>query len=415
MTVVHVGARLRGRARDRVGPLNASALFLLVPVAVLVTIGLMMVLSASSVAGLQQGSAFLYFTRQVLWAVVGIAAMAICSAVDYRRWRTLGYGLLAAGAAGLVAVLLPGIGVRAGGSSRWIAVGPLRLQPSEIAKLALILVVADLCVRKAGRLRTAQELIFPVGALAGLVGALVFAQPDLGTTLVLGMLAFTILFAAGASLPALGLVGSAGGLAAVVLALSRGYQRARIFSFLDPFGDRLGGGYQAVQSLIALGSGGVFGVGPGTSRQKWLYVPNAHTDFIFSILGEETGLIGTLIVVGLLALLAFAGLRIARRAPDPFGRLVAAGITAWIAGQAIVNVGAVTGLLPITGIPLPLVSFGGTALVVTLAGVGIMVNIARQEVWPPGEAERPVALRPRSPDRPAPLPARGRGATGRLR
>src|SRR5207245_2275456 len=177
----------------------------------------------------------------------------------------------------------------------------------------------------------------------------------------------------------------------ILFALWAGYLRARLFSFTNPFNDPLNTGYQAVQSQIALGSGGLFGVGLGAGRQKWLYVPNAHTDFIFSIIGEEVGLLGTFAVIALFALLAYAGVRIARRAPDKFGRIVAGAITAWIVGQAVINMGAVTGLLPITGVPLPLVSFGGSSLVFTLTAIGILINIGRQEEWPPKKDPAPVA------------------------
>jgi cell division protein FtsW len=193
------------------------------------------------------------------------------------------------------------------------------------------------------------------------------------------MIVFAVLFVGGTSLPLVGGLGL-GGLAGVVgLSYAEGYRRARLLSFLHPFADKYNSGYQAVQSMIALGSGGIFGVGLGQSRQKWLYVPNSYTDFIFAILGEELGLVGTLGVIALFVMLAYAGVRIANRAPDAFGRLLAAGATAWIVGQAIINMGAVTGLLPITGVPLPLVSFGGSALVFTLIAVGILANIARQE------------------------------------
>jgi cell division protein FtsW len=234
--------------------------------------------------------------------------------------------------------------------------------------------------------------VLPLGIIAVGVMGLVVVQPDLGTSLVLGMIMFVLLFAGSVPLRLLGGIGAAGAMSVFALAMSAGYRKERLLGFLDPFGDRLNSGYQAVQSMIALGSGGLAGVGLGASRQKWMYVPNAHTDFIFAIIGEEMGLVGTLAVVGVFVLLAYAGIRVARRAADSFGRLVATGVTAWIVGQAIINMGAVTGMLPITGVPLPLVSFGGSALVFTLAGIGILANIAQQEVWPPARATAaPVA------------------------
>ncbi|TMK17924.1 MAG: putative lipid II flippase FtsW, partial [Actinobacteria bacterium] len=326
-----------------------------------------MILSASSVSSYTRyGSSFLFFKRQLVWAALGVAGGIVTSRVDYRRWRSAGWILLLVTIGGLVLVLHPAFGTRAGGSARWIGFGSIRVQPSEIAKLALLLVAADICVRKQGKMTTLREVALPLGIVSFLVAALIMLQPDLGTMLIIAMIIFVVIFVGGVPLPLLGSIGLMCSLGAVGLALTEGYRRARLFSFLNPFRDPLNAGYQSVQSLIALGSGGFFGVGLGASRQKWLYVPNAHTDFIFAILGEELGLIGTLAVIALFVGFAYAGIRIARRAPDPFGRLVASGITVWIVGQAIVNMGAVTGLLPITGVPLPLVSFGGSALVISL-------------------------------------------------
>jgi cell division protein FtsW len=250
-------------------------------------------------------------------------------------------------------------------------------------------------VRKNGRMTTLREVILPLGVLVAIVAGLIMLQPDLGTTLIVAAIVFVVIFVGGLPLPLIAGLGVVGLLGAGGMALAEGYRRARIFAFLNPFADPLNSGYQAVQSLIALGSGGFFGVGLGASRQKWLYVPNAHTDFIFAILGEELGLIGTMMVIGLFVGFAYLGVRTARRAPDAFGRLVAIGVTTWIVGQAIVNMGAVTGLLPITGVPLPLVSFGGSALVVSLIGIGILANIARQEQWPPPGTAKANAQKPR--------------------
>lgn len=376
----------RARTGERRGAgVGTRSYYLVVAVTgILLGFGLVMILSASSVSSYARyGSSFLFFKRQVLWAAIGVALMFGVSRVDYRKWRPVSWVLLLASLAGLVLVLHPALGQRVGGSSRWLGVAGLRVQPSELAKLALLLVAADVVTRKQGRLSSLRELMLPLGLVTCLAVGLVLMQPDLGTTLIIAATVFAVAFVGGTPLPLLGGAGVLGATAVAGLALGEGYRRARIFSFLDPFADPLNSGYQAVQSLIALGSGGFFGVGLGASRQKWLYVPNAHTDFIFAILGEEMGLVGTLMVVGLFVAFAYAGVRIARRAPDPFGRLVAAGVTAWIVGQATVNMGAVTGLLPITGVPLPLVSFGGSALVFSLAGIGILANIARQERWPP--------------------------------
>jgi cell division protein FtsW len=364
--------------------------------AILLGFGLVMILSASSVSSYTQyGSSFMFFQRQVMWAVIGVAAMFVASRIDYHRWRGLGWIVLLATIGGLVLVLHPSFGTRVGGSSRWLGFGSLRIQPSEIAKLALLLVAADVVVRKNGRMTTLREVILPLGVLVAIVAGLIMLQPDLGTTLIVAAIVFVVIFVGGLPLPLIAGLGVVGFLGAGGMALAEGYRRARIFAFLNPFADPLNSGYQAVQSLIALGSGGFFGVGLGASRQKWLYVPNAHTDFIFAILGEELGLIGTMMVIGLFVGFAYIGVRTARRAPDAFGRLVAIGVTTWIVGQAIVNMGAVTGLLPITGVPLPLVSFGGSALVVSLIGIGILANIARQEQWPPPGTSKAKAQKPR--------------------
>jgi cell division protein FtsW len=376
--------KARRSSRAAGARMTTSAALVIGATGLLVGGGLIMILSSSWVSAYEQyGSPFLYFTRQIIWAVAGVTCMIVASVVDYRRWRKLSWLMLAASLGALILVLHPAFGTTAGGSSRWLSVGPLRFQPSELAKLSLLLVGADICVRKGRRLWTLKEVVLPFGIIAGVIGLLVLAQPDLGTAVILGGITFTVLFIAGARLRVLAGLGAGSFGSVALLSLKRGYQRARLFSFTDPFRDPLGAGYHAVQSQIALGSGGLFGVGLGAGRQKWLYVPNAHTDFIFSIIGEEVGLLGTFAVIALFGLLAYAGVRIARRAPDRFGRIVAGSITAWIVGQAVINMGAVTGLLPITGVPLPLVSFGGSSLLFTLTALGILINIARQEEWPP--------------------------------
>ena len=401
MTVVELAKtriwqRARKTARSGSGAGNRTYYLMTSITAILLGFGLVMILSASSVSSYTQyGSSFLFFQRQVVWAVIGIVAMLIASRIDYHRWRGLGWLVLLATVAGLVLVLHPSFGMRVGGSSRWLGFGSMRLQPSEIAKLGLLLVAADVAVRKNGRLTTLRELVLPLGVIVALVTGLILLQPDLGTALIAVAIVFVVIFVGGVPLPLIGGLGLVGGIGALSMAFAEGYRRARLFSFLNPFRDPLNSGYQSVQSLIALGSGGFFGVGLGASRQKWLYVPNAHTDFIFAILGEELGLIGTMMVIGLFVAFAYVGVRTARRAPDAFGRLVAIGVTTWIVGQAIVNMGAVTGLLPITGVPLPLVSFGGSALVVSMVGIGILANIARQEQWPPPGSPKAKTPKPR--------------------
>jgi cell division protein FtsW len=356
----------------------------------LVALGLTMILSASSVTSFATyGSSFLFFKKQLAWAAVGIVGYLLLARLDYKRLKGLGYPAFALSVVLLCAVLVPGVGVVAGGSARWIGLGPLSFQPSELTKIALILLAADVfATKRESSLKVFGHTAVPLLPALGVLAVLVMLQPDLGTTLLLGVIGMGLLFVAGAPLRYVVPVSLAGAGAATVAALSEDYRRARILAFLNPWRDPLNTGYQTIQSLIALGSGGWLGVGLGASRQKWMYIPNAHTDFIFAILGEEMGLLGTLSVLGMFAFLAYLGVHTARRAPDRFGMLVASGITIWITVQALVNVGAVTAAMPITGVPLPLVSFGGTSLIVSLAAMGVLTNIAAQ-ARSRGRAPRP--------------------------
>jgi cell division protein FtsW len=264
-----------------------------------------------------------------------------------------------------------------------------------LAKLALVLFAADVFSRKEEKtLETFSHTILPLIPAMGLLALLVMKQPDMGTTLVLGAVGLSVLFVAGAPLRFLLPIGVIGASAATFGALIAPYRRARLLAFMDPWADPLYTGYQTIQSLIALGSGGWFGVGIGASRQKWMYIPNAHTDFIYAILGEEMGLLGSFVVLGLFAFIAYLGIKIARRAPDRFGMIIATGATVWISFQALVNIGAVTAALPITGVPLPFVSFGGTSLVISLIAMGILTNIALNSKIPRGQkrtARRPAS------------------------
>jgi len=340
--------------------------------------GLIMVLSASSVSAYAQyGSSFLFFERQAAYAVVGTVALLVTSRMRYDAWQRLAVPFLGLTVVLLTLVLHPTAGIAAYGSSRWISLGPVTIQPSELAKLALVVFVAAVLARKWSRMDEPTHFALPLLPATVLVCGMVIVQPDLGTAVILAGSVFLLLFAAGVRLRYLGATGIVGGAIGFALIMGEGYRRTRFLSFLHPWADAKNTGYQLIQSLIALGSGGWFGVGLGTSRQKWMYVPNAHTDFIFSILGEELGLVGEIVVLFAFGVLIYAGIRIAARAPDVFGRLLASGIVSWFGLQIVVNLGAVTGLLPITGVPLPMLSYGGSSLVVSLAAVGILVNIAR--------------------------------------
>jgi cell division protein FtsW len=375
----------RSRPRPKAVPIASSgwgdpAVLLTLITAALLILGLVMILSASSVTSFATyGSSFLYFQKQLIWAVLGVVAFLAFSRFDYKKLRGVGYISVVVTALLLLAVLIPGVGITAGGSSRWLGFGAFSFQPSEIAKLTLVLFAAEVFSRKDERtLKEFLHAMIPVVPVAGFLALLIMLQPDLGTTVLVGFIAIGVMFVAGTPLVYLFPVMGAGtGLAAGV-AMLKPYMRARLLVFMHPWADPLGKGYQTIQSLIAMGSGGWLGVGLGASRQKWAYVPNAHTDFIYAILGEEMGLLGTVVVLGMFAFLAYLGIKVARRAPDRFGMLVASGITVWISLQALINMGAVSGALPVTGVPLPLVSFGGSSLVITLVAMGILTNIATQ-------------------------------------
>lgn len=380
--------RVVPRARDDVRTRRTIAL-LLGSTAFLVGTGIVMVLSASSVSAFAEyGDSFIFVQRQAAYAVVGLLGCYLTSRMRYDAWKRLAGPFLVVTFAMLVLVLIPAHGIEAYGSSRWFRFGPVTVQPSELAKLALVVFGAATLARKWKRLDDVRELALPLLPVCVVLCGLVMMQPDLGTTVILATTMFFLTFAAGVRLRYLTLAGVVGALVGAGLIMSADYRRTRLLAFLHPWDEAKSGGYQLVQSLIALGSGGWTGVGLGASRQKWLYVPNAHTDFIFSILGEELGLIGEVVVLLAFGGLIVAGIRIATRTTDVFGRLLAAGIVSWFGLQALINLGAVTGLLPVTGVPLPFLSYGGSSLVVSLAAVGVLVSIARAPARGSATSER---------------------------
>jgi cell division protein FtsW len=396
----------RGRAaarpadRARRAPLLARPLtsyYLVLGSALLLAgLGLVMVLSASSVASYRaSGSSFAVFQKQALWVVVGLPAMWLAVRVPVKMLRLLAWPLLAVSFAGLLLVFVPGIGAPAvSGATRWLRLGPVTAQPSELAKLALILWAADVYARKDALLDDWRHVLIPLLPVTAVVCALVMAEPDMGSTLVILATVFALVWVVGAPGRVVAMLAGAGASLVTLLAVVEPYRFARLVGFVDPCAtaQRLGNGYQGCQGLYAVGSGGWFGVGLGQSRQKWSgYLPNAHTDFIFAIVGEELGLAGTLFVLLLFAILAYSGIRVAQRSRDPFVRLAATGITAALIVQATVNMATVTGLLPITGIPLPLISFGGSSLGVSLFAIGILAAFARNE---PGAREALAARGP---------------------
>jgi cell division protein FtsW len=369
-------------ARRDLGLLCASA-------GALTVVGVVMVLSAGSVSAAQgyDGNSFWYFQRQVLYAGVGVGAALLVARVTPKIWRRLGAPILGVAAVLMVIAAHPSSGTSLYGASRWIDLGPVTLQPSELAKLGLVAVAATVLANKWKRLDDPLQLVIPLAPIVAVVALLAIMQRDLGTTLILVGLVLVMLFAAGVHMRYLVVAGGVGALGASMLIVGETYRRTRLFSaWLDPWADRQGNGYQLIQGLIAIGSGGWLGTGLGTSRAKWDFLPNAHSDFIYAVIGEELGLVGALAVLIAFGILIYAGVRIAMHARGTFERLLAAGVIGWIGLQAIVNMGAVTGLLPITGVPLPLVSFGGTALVVTLVGVGVLASVARDAAASPPRA-----------------------------
>ncbi|HVM65964.1 MAG TPA: putative lipid II flippase FtsW [Acidimicrobiales bacterium] len=372
-----------GAGASRAGPRRAigaheSFVLLLGLVGLLNVIGLVMVLSASSDEAMLHGSSpWVYFERQVLWVVLGGLALVGCAAIDYRRWRRLALPLLVVVVGLLVAVCVPGIGIVVGGSRRWLGFGQWQFQPSELAKLAVTLFAADLLTRRADRMHDTRFTFRPVALVAAVMTVLIMKQPDMGTTVIVVGVAAAVLWAAGAPKRTLLSAGMVAACFAALLGVLAPYRLHRLLSFLHPERDKTNTGYQAVQARVAMAGGRLFGVGLGAGREKTGYLPNAHTDFIFAVIGEEVGLVGCLVVVALFVAFVVLGVRAAARAPDRFGALVATGITAWIVLQALVNIGAVVGLLPVTGVPLPFVSFGGSSTVIAMAAVGVLANVTK--------------------------------------
>jgi cell division protein FtsW len=308
--------------------------------------------------------------------VIGLAGLVATSRLDYRRLRPLAVWILGVAVVLLVAVFIPGIGIQANGSSRWIGVGVATFQPSELAKLAVILYGSVLLSsRPVDDLRLT---VLPLAVVLGVVGALVYAEPDLGTTVILGAIAVSLLFFAGLRLAIVGATAALGVGVLGALTMTAGYRRNRVMSMFDPWSDPLITGWQAIQAGVAISNGGLWGLGLGASRAKWGFLPFAQTDFIFAIVAEELGFVAAMGVILVYLVIGVCGLTTALRAPDRFGQLLAAGITTWIMIQAYVNIGAVLGVLPITGVPLPLVSYGGSSMVLTLTAYGVLLNVARQ-------------------------------------
>ncbi|HVD26205.1 MAG TPA: putative lipid II flippase FtsW [Gaiellaceae bacterium] len=385
-------------------------LLLLVTLA-LVAFGLVMVYSATSAsAALANGDSSFYLRKQGLYAVAGVVLLLVARRLNYRTLRRLAPMLVLTSIGLLLAVLV--IGTTVNGAKRWITVGPAVFQPSEFAKLALLVFACAYLARRPAP-QTLSELIKPLGILTGVVCALLLAEPDLGTAITITVMLGGVLVVSGA--PGR-LLASAGGIAVfLVLAAAwfEPYRRARLLSFLNPWSDAQGAGYQTVQAMIGLGSGGIFGEGLGQSVLKANYLPEAHTDMIFAIIGEELGLVGATALIAAYAAFSYAGFRVALTCKDPFGKRLAAGITTLVCGQALINIAAVMGAAPLTGITLPFVSYGGSSLVVGLAAVGILLNIAGDDGRATSRSD--VSDRNRRNRRPRAPGARGGGSASRTR
>ncbi len=344
----------------------------------LLVFGIIMVYSASAVSAYVNFQDSYYFLkRQILWVFLGIAAMLIIANIDYHVWKNTAKPILIVTIVLLILVLIPGLGKVVNGARRWLGFGSMYVQPSEMAKLGMVIFTAWLLTQRQDKIYSFAKGVMPSLAILMVVFGLILKEPDLGTALAISGTVFVMMFIAGAKvsqLLSLSLVGIGG---IVVAILTEPYRLKRLLAFSNPWADPLDTGYHIIQSLYAIGSGGLFGVGLGRSREKFLYLPEPHTDFIFAILAEELGFIGTVTIVILFFLFAWRGFKVAISAPDIFGSILAAGITSMIVVQALMNIAVVTASMPVTGIPLPFISFGGSALLFTLAGVGILLNISR--------------------------------------
>jgi cell division protein FtsW len=368
---------------EKLEPRRPDYLLLASTIALLV-LGTLMVYSASFVVAHNEFNDDAYFlVRQLMWIGVGSLGMLVAVRVDYRRWRALSLPIMFICIGLLVLVLVPGIGSSSYGAVRWLKAGPFQIQPSEIAKLAIILYLADWLARRGPVVGDFFRGLLPFAIIVTIVATLIEVQPDLGTTGIIVGVSACVFFVAGANLLHILLLGFAGTAAGMVLlAHLSGYQLERIRAFVDPWSDVQGSGWHTAQGLIAVGSGGLFGQGLGNGLQKYYWVPNAHTDAIFAMIGEELGFVGCVGVLALFGVLAWRGFLIAWQAPDPFARVFATGLTSMLTLQALVNVAVVTNSLPYTGVTLPLVSFGGSSTVISLIAVGLLLNISRQPTAP---------------------------------
>jgi cell division protein FtsW len=352
--------------------------FIFITVLVLLFIGTIMVASSTAAyAGERFGDSFYFIKRQIIYVILGIVAMFAMMNVDYKRLGKISPILMMLSIFLLIIVLIPGIGLELNQARRWIGIGGQTIQPTEVAKLSIILFLSYSLSKKQKRIRNFIKGILPYLALLAVVAGLVMMEPHFSATVIIGSVTMILLFAAGAKLGHFALLAAPVMALGTFLVISTPYRLRRLVAFLDPWSDVRGGGWQIIQSLLAIGSGGFFGRGTGKSLQKLLYIPEPYNDFIFSILAEEFGFFGVVFVIFLFGILVWRGFKVAMNAPDTFGGLVALGITSLIAIQVIINIAVVTSSMPVTGMPLPFFSYGGTSLIFLLAGVGILLNVSR--------------------------------------
>jgi cell division protein FtsW len=372
-TVPPAKAAASAFARSALLPLDAP---LVATVLALIAFGVVMVFSASAVYAEEElGDGMRFLVRQTAFAFVAVPVMLTVANIDYRRFRPLTYPILLSTVVLLILTLA--IGRTAGGATRWIRVGPVDIQAAELAKLAIVFFLAHSLSKKADRITQFSIGVLPHLVVMGVLALLCLLQPDLGSALMLGMLTFVLLFAAGAKIgPILGALGGLAAAGALAIFTSP-WRMARVEAFLDPFAHREGAGYQIVESIVAFGSGGVYGVGIGDSRQKLFYLPEAHTDFIGAIVAEELGFVGVMVLLSAFLMIGWRGVRAAWRAPDDYGSWLAIGATALIVLSAFFNLAVVMGLLPTKGLTLPFVSYGGSSLVVCATAIGVILSVAR--------------------------------------
>lgn len=351
---------------------------LLVATAMLLMAGLLAVYTSSfAIAYREYGDTNYFVARQAIFAMVGLAALVFCMRLDYRYLMRWSVPILVIALAALVAVLIPGVGVERNGASRWLELGPIAVQPSEFAKLAVIIYISAWLTSRGKEISKFTLGFVPFVLLLGVVGGLIIAEPDMGTTIIVFLTASTLFFVAGAPLSHLGLLVGVGGFISYLVVTSRDYQLDRLVSFMSPESDPQGVGFQIIQLLIALGSGGPLGIGWAESRQKFFYVPGSHTDGVFAILGEELGFIGLMGILALFGFFIYRAVRVTVRSRDRFGMLLGIGIVSWISFQTLINIGGITRTIPLTGVPLPFLSYGGSALISVLAGVGVLLSVSR--------------------------------------